>query len=380
MIPQDQIGEIQYLTNGSPIAGLDDPAYVYNNQQDGYTSLRVPDSAAGPGTIWLADDISLGLPNGNFTWDITAYGYMTYGFGGTAPYDVHSALYRFDACTSSPVPLVDWYTGDCCVDPEEIAGTGTDITIPWDGMVTYTYTLPAVVNIERDVFMYLNYSGDNVADNAGWIIAGSCDDKCDVGFTDDFWVEEIDGVGCGLFWFGGDPYSGFRAFILGESAAVFDMMPETISGTGTIVGNVATLDCNDLPQDVDIAVYARDWAPMMAKGWQTQISCDSYYTTAGTLTAINVADADGAPPWDPFSIRIENDRADYIFTAGFGACNNITPCPDGVNGAYSCLFGALSAAADDGTTKYMNHYPFTVGADTVGFWEISLDCETCSRS
>ena len=261
-IPEVQAGEILHLSNdgaGGARGGIEDPAIVYDNHAASYSYVRVPDS--DDGALWLADDIRLGnLPDGATEWEITSYGYMTYAFDGTGPYNVHSALYRFDACTSTPVPLIDFYTGDCCAFPEEIADTAADFIIYEDGFVEVTYNLPVSVIVDKYFLMYLEFSGNNVADNAGWVIAGEVEGArydYETGFTDDFWIEDIEYMGCGKHWFGGEPYAGFRAFVYGASAAVMDMIPAATTGASTIVGDTVYLDCHDLPMLVRIEAIVR---------------------------------------------------------------------------------------------------------------------------
>lgn len=318
VIPESgRSGPIMRLRCGRGVAGVWEPALLYENDDRVYTGIRIPDESSPP--YWLADDIELVLPVGAAEWEITAYDYLSYAYGGTAPYDVRSALYRFDACTSSPTPLVDWYTGQCCADPVEIAGTGTDVTITSDGYAHVTYDLSVPVNVPKECFMHLTYSGANVAGNAGWIVAG----PAEIGFTDDFWIEDVEGD-CGLYSFGGDPYGGFMATVWGKSAAVMDMIPEAADGAHVIVGNEVFLDCHDLPQCVQIGVYARDWDPddlgVKIKGHQNRLNCDSYSTAPeGTLVA-SIDDCSPGP-CDLCTLGADKTRPDYVFPgADFQAC------------------------------------------------------------
>lgn len=290
--------------------GAADRGLVYDNHRNVYTDIRIPDESSPP--YWLADDIQLAIPVGGTEVEVTGYSYTTHASDGTAPYTVTSRLYRFDACVITPAPLVDWYTGDCCMDPEAISGTEGVFTIPQDGPVEIMFDLPVPVVVEKDLFMYLEYTGGNVAGSAGWVIA----EESEVGFTDDFWAEEVEGTGCGLHDFGGDLYAGFAAAVWAEPAAVMDVIPEYASGAHLIVGNEMFLDCHDLPQCVQVAVYARDWDPddagVLVNGWDTRIGCESYETApTGTLTALS------GPCWpnacEPCSMCVDSTRADFIF-------------------------------------------------------------------
>lgn len=315
---------IPHLGDAREASRAADVAFVYLNLRDYWFGLRVPDQLSPP--YWLADDIQLFLPFGGTESEITGYSYITYAFDGTSPYTITSRLYRFDACTSAPAPLVDWHTGDCCADPLAISGTEVTFTIPWDGPVEVSYALPAPVLVHKDIFMYLEYTGVNVAGNAGWLTGGGAE----IGLTRDFWIEDIwnadppSGPGCGSYDFGGDPLAGFAASVWSEPAGVMDMIPEDASGTHVIEGDEVFLDCHDLPQCVQLAVYARDWDPndagILINTWETQIGCESYETApAGTLTIANTVCLPGA--CDLCATCVDNTREDFVFSGHhLGGC------------------------------------------------------------
>ena len=375
-IPVGDRDTVYYLESGGERWNCDNPAFVYDNSSDMYMYLRVPDS--GDGTLWVAEDIEMLLPNGAVEWGICQYGYRTYAFGGTAPYDIHSSMYRYDDCTISPVSLVDWMTGTCCVSAEEIPGTEADVTIPVDGSVEVTINLPtAPVTVDKWAFMVLDYSGANVADNAGWIIAY----EAELGYTDDVWVEDIMGVGCGGFWFGGDPYAGFRAWITGESAGVIELVPYDATGGHSIDGDTINVNCDELPMDVQLDTIAHHWGPSQLTGHQSTLNCALYYSNP--YAGPNDLVASNTPCWPgpcaAGQIGFDKTRADYIFPLGdYPACNVVNMChptdpPDSLNGWYGCLSGATSNYDDDGTAKHMHYYSFTVPAGAKGCWQISLD-------
>jgi formylglycine-generating enzyme required for sulfatase activity len=160
-----------------------------------------------------------------------------------------------------------------------------------------------------------------------------------------------------------------------EYAAIMELFPEGASGTHTIVGNEIILASDELPQCVQIAAYARDWAPAAVEAHQTRIDCATYDTgAAGTVTAVS---SDCTPgPCALCTTGIDEGRGDYILASypTLGACDTTAMCPDGVSGWYRCASTTMTqGASDPGSPRYLNHYAFEVSADAKGTWEVSFD-------
>ena len=218
-IPSYMDGPPQLIYVNGVTAGLADPAEVYVNvvSEMGFGSyVAVPGclaycadgtticdpyygdadciaaSQVGPclcavdeGGLWMAEDADLALPNGATSWMITDYAYQTTTWAGAAPYSIHSALYKYESCTTAPDALVDYWTWECCTSPVLIPGTDYTTALDADGGVRIYIHLDAPVLIPELVMLKLTWYGDaaGLTENVGWYIT----EWSEVGDNEDFW-------------------------------------------------------------------------------------------------------------------------------------------------------------------------------------------------
>jgi len=379
-VPPD--AAVSYIVNGETVRDLAHPAILYQD------TLKTPWYAGNDGDTGAdawdeADDLTMDLPNGATSWLVTGYTVGVYAGAGAAPYNMTSGLYTMNECTTDPNSLIDWVLGVCCPSPTAIPGTEVTTAIGVDGIVYVTYNLPAAVSVPKDSWMALDWDVPAGGAGHGWLLG----DVPEIGSTANVFADLVDGV-CGFWYFDPVyPWSGMVVTLYGESKAVFEMLPDVLGqpAGSTIAGDTLYLDCHLLPQDFFLSAYASTWAPAMVKGHQNTLDCNLYYSnpydpapaTSPWLVS-SMIDCGLTPPCTVLnSTGANKTRADYIFPGGdFQACNVSNPCPDAVNGWYSCLSGALADYADDGTKKYMNHFSFNVAAGAKGCWEIGFDPRT----
>ncbi|MHC5112322.1 MAG: hypothetical protein ACYTHJ_20890 [Planctomycetota bacterium] len=126
-------------------------------------------------------------------------------------------------------------------------------------------------------------------------------------------------------------------------------------------------------QQVEVKVYASDFAPQEVSAFQAAISCLSLQSDVqGQALPISTDCTVGGGVFDvDYCLGIDEDEPTYLLANALStlpACANISQCPNGDPGAYAC--GAVSIVGDSGPDNgqlyYMIHFGFNLSSDMKG--------------
>ncbi len=148
------------------------------------------------------DDLHMESGGELIEYRISVFGSTVSGSQAGSPFDATTSLWTdTQGNPSLGVPDAMIPGSDCSF-----------VGVPAGGVFTLTCKVPAGITVPANLWLAIEFS----TDNSGWLLAdiGPTCDNFDIGFNEDFWVEEdlING-GFSFFFFGGCPAAPFSSMV-----------------------------------------------------------------------------------------------------------------------------------------------------------------------
>ncbi|MHC5109956.1 MAG: hypothetical protein ACYTHJ_08770 [Planctomycetota bacterium] len=132
-------------------------------------------------------------------------------------------------------------------------------------------------------------------------------------------------------------------------------------------------------QDVQLKLWASDFAPQTVSGYQATMDCDTLFgSIAGRALSIAIDCTVGEGDFDTsFCIGIDMSEPTYLLITApstLGSCQNTLHCPDGDPGQFACGSVAIvgSSPPDAGIDYYLMHWAYHIPEDARGTFELGI--------